>query len=77
MKKTIEQLREYASRENVAYKRLENAGYVCWGDSKCPAKGVVIERYENGKSWKVCFPDTRYYFESFQDAAKSLLHEVD
>lgn len=31
MKKTIEQLREYARRENVAYKRLENAGYVCWG----------------------------------------------
>lgn len=44
------------------------------GDSKCPAKGVVIERYENGKSWKVCFPDTRYYFDDFQSAAKSLLH---
>lgn len=74
MKKTIEQLREYARRENVAYKRLENAGYVCWGDSKTPAKGVIIERYENGKSWKTDFPDKRYCFESFQDAAKSLLH---
>nr|DAE29901.1 MAG TPA: hypothetical protein [virus sp. ctqEG8] len=74
MKKTIEQLREYARRENVAYKRLENAGYVCWGDSKTPAKGVIIERYLDGKSWKTNFPDERYYFEDFSSAAKSLLH---
>ena len=77
MKRTIEQLREYARRENAAYKRLENAGYMCWGSSKCPAKEVVIELYENGKSWKTNFPDKRYYFEDFQSAAKSLLHEVD
>lgn len=77
MKRTIEQLREYARQENAAYKRLEGAGYMCWGDSKCPAKGVVIELYENGKSWKTNFPDKRYYFEDFQSAAKSLLHEVD
>ena len=77
MKRTIEQMREYARRENAAYKRLENAGYMCWGSSKCPAKEVVIELYENGKSWKTNFPDKRYYFEDFQSAAKSLLHEVD
>ena len=77
MKRTIEQLREYARKENAAYKRLENAGYMCWGNSKSHAKEVVIERYENGKNWKTDFPDKRYYFEDFQSAAKSLLHEVD
>ena len=77
MKRTIEQLREYARRENAAYKRLENAGYMCWGNSKSHAKGIVIELYENGKNWKTDFPDRRYYFEDFQSAAKSLLHEVD
>ena len=77
MKRTIEQLREYARKENEAYKRLENAGYMCLGGSKCTAKEVVIELYENGKSWKTEFPDKRYYFEDFQSAAKSLLHEVD
>ena len=77
MKRTIEQLSEYASTENAAYKKLENAGYMCWGNSKSHANGVVIERYENGKSWKTDFPDKRYYFEDFQSAAKSLLHEVD
>ena len=77
MKRTIEQLREYARKENAAYKRLENAGYMCWGNSKSHANEVVIERYENGKSWKTNFPDERYYFEDFQSAAKSLLHEVD
>ena len=76
MKRTIEQLHEYARKENEAYKRLENAGYMCWGNSKCTEKCVVIERYENGKSWKTNFPDKRYYFENFQSAAKSLLHEV-
>ena len=76
MKRTIEQLREYARKENAAYKRLENAGYMCWGGSKCPAKEVVIELYENGKSWKTNFPDKRYYFEDFQSAAKMLLHGV-
>ena len=76
MKRTIEQLHEYARKENEAYKRLENAGYMCWGNSKCTEKCVVIERYENGKSWKINFPDKRYYFEDFQSAAKSLLHEV-
>ena len=77
MKRTMEQLREYTRKENAAYKRLEDAGYMCWGDSKCPEKRVLIERYENGKSWKTNFPDRRYYFEDFQSAAKSLLHEVD
>ena len=77
MKRTIEQMREYARKENAAYKRLENAGYMCWGNSKSHAKGVVIELYENGKSWKTDFPQKRYYFENFQSAAKSLLHEVD
>lgn len=77
MKRTIEQLREYARKENEAYKRLEYAGYMCWGDSKCPAKGVVIELYESGKSWKTDFPDKRYYFENFQSAGKSLLHGVN
>ena len=77
MKRAIEQVREYARKENAAYKRLEDAGYMCWGSSKCPAKEVVIELYENGKSWKTNFPDKRYYFEDFQSAAKSLLHEVD
>ena len=77
MKKTIEQMREYERKENAAYKRLENAGYMCWGNSKSHAKGVVIELYENGKSWKTDFPQKRYYFENFQSAAKSLLHEVD
>ena len=77
MKRTIEQLREYARKENAAYKRLENAGYMCWGNSKSPAKEVVIALYENGKSWKTNFPDKRYYFEDFQSAEKSLLHEVD
>lgn len=83
MKRTIEQLREYARKENAAYKRLENAGYMCWGaeymrcaDGKSHVKGVVIELYENGKSWKTDFPDKRYYFDDFQSAAKSLLHEV-
>lgn len=76
MKKTIEQLREYARKENSAYKRLEDAGYMCLGNSKSHAKEVVIELYENGKSWKINFPDKRYYFENFQSAAKSLLHEV-
>lgn len=77
MKKTIEQLREYARRENVAYKRLEDAGYMCWGNSKSHAKGVVIELYENGKNWETDSTDRCYYFENFQSAAKSLLHEVD
>ena len=76
MKRTIEQLHEYARRENAAYKRLEDAGYMCWGNSKSHAKEVVIELYENGKSWKTDFPDKRYYFEDFQSAAKSLLHGV-
>ena len=76
MKRTIEQLREYARKENAAYKRLENAGYMCWGNSKSNAKGVVIELYENGKICFPAFPDKRYYFEDFQSAAKSLLHEV-
>lgn len=77
MKRTIEQMREYARQENAAYKRLEDAGYMCWVDSKRHAKEVVIELYENGKSWKTDFPNKRYYFENFQSAAKSLLHEVD
>ena len=77
MKITIEQLREYARKENAAYKRLENAGYMCLGNSKSHEKGSVIELYENGKSWKTDFPDKRYYFEDFQSAAKSLLHEVE
>lgn len=74
MKRTIEELREYARQENRAYKALELAGFMCWGDSVHPAKRVVIELYENGKSWKTNFPDKRYYFEDFQDAAKNLLH---
>ena len=77
MKRTIEQLREYARKENAAYKRLENAGYMCWGNSKSRAKECVSGLYENGKSWKTDFPDKRYYFEDFQSAEKSLLHEVD
>lgn len=77
MKRTIEQLREYARKENAAYKRLENAGYMCWGDSKSPAKQVVIELYKDGKNWRTNFPDERYCFEDFSSAAKSLLHEVD
>ena len=77
MKRTIEQLHEYARKENAAYKRLEGAGYMCWGNSKSHAKEVVIELYENGKSWKTNFPDKRYYFEDFQSAAKNLPHEVD
>ena len=76
MKRTIEQLHEYARKENEAYKRLENAGYMCWGNSKSHAKEVVIELYENGKRWKTDFPDKRYYFEDFQSAEKNLLHEV-
>ena len=76
MKRTIEQLREYARKENAAYKRLEQAGYMCWGDSKNPAKQVIIELYENGKNWHTNFPDKRYYFEDFQDAAKNLLDGV-
>ena len=77
MKRTIEQLHEYARKENEAYKRLEDAGYMCWGNSKSHAKEVVIELYENGKSCKTDFPQKRYYFEDFQSAEKSLLHEVD
>ena len=48
MKRTIEQLREHARKENAAYKRLENAGYMCWGNSKSHEKEVVIELYEIG-----------------------------
>ena len=59
MKRAIEQLREYARRENAAYKRLENAGYMCWWCSKCLAREVVIERYESGKNGKADFPKKR------------------
>lgn len=76
MKRTIDELREYARQENKAYKELEQAGFMCWGDSKAPGKQVIIERYEDGKSWKTNFPDKRYYFKDFQDAAKNLLHGV-
>lgn len=77
MKKTIEQLREHARQENAAYKRLKQAGYMCWGSNTYKGKNVMIDFYGNGKNWKTSFPDKRYYFKDFQDAAKNLLNGVE
>lgn len=76
MKRTLEELREYARQENKACRALKQVGFMCWGSNTYEGKNVMIELYENGKSWKTNFPDKRYYFKDFQGAAKNLLHGV-
>lgn len=70
MKRTIEELRAYARQENAAYKRLETAGFDCWGAGE---RGVMVERYREGENRATHFPAFREYFKDWTEAATVLL----
>lgn len=77
MSKTMEEIREKARRDNAACRRLEDAGYLCWGDwAGLVRRGicrVIIEWYEAGKNTATNFPDKRWYFKDFEEASAFLL----
>ena len=70
MKRTIEELRAYARQENAAYKKLESAGFDCWGAGE---RGVMVERYREGENRATHFPAFREYFKDWTEAAEKLL----
>lgn len=70
MKRTIEELRAYARQENEAYKKLESAGFDCWGAGE---RGVMVERYREGENRATHFPAFREYFKDWTEAAEKLL----
>ena len=70
MKRTIEELRAYARQENASYKKLESAGFECWGAGE---RGVMVERYREGENRATNFPFFREYFKDWTEAAEKLL----
>ena len=70
MKRTLEALRAYARQEDEAYKKLESAGFDCWGAGE---RGVMVERYREGENRATHFPAFREYFKDWTEAAEKLL----
>ena len=70
MNRTLEELRAYARQEHAAYKKLESAGFDCWGAGE---RGVMVERYREGENRATHFPFFREYFKYWTEAEEKLL----
>nr|DAH90952.1 MAG TPA: hypothetical protein [Bacteriophage sp.] len=77
MKKALEEIREKERRNNAAYDRLRAAGYSCWGDSYALMRRgisrVLIEQYRAGENPATVFPERKWYFRDYEEAAAALL----
>ena len=74
MKRTIEELREYARKENAACSLLRAAGYECYGVERGGRFIVAVEKYREGEGSATHFPALKQYFDDFQAAAAELLN---